>query len=147
MIKFEDILELISYITDIYENSSTMTQYELFKSFLRTDIKEITRKEISQIIYTIVSNNFQQNRRAYNIQKVIKATFSQGHPKFVRTTGIQCTCISLISICFSIFKAVSRWSKHDIHCVLEENRALTNFRTQTEHLQVSVNFLEDNYGF
>ena len=42
------------------------------------------------------------------MQKVIQATFSQGHPKFGRTKGIQYACISLFSICFSILKAVSR---------------------------------------
>ena len=79
IINFEDIVELISYITDIYENTSTMTQYEL--QFLRTDIKEISKKEISLIMNKIASKNFQLNRRAYSIQKVIQATFSQGHPE------------------------------------------------------------------
>ena len=64
-----------------------MTQYEL--QFLRSDIKGISMKEISQIMYKITSNNFQQNRRVCNIQKVIQATFSQGHPKVVRTRGIE----------------------------------------------------------
>ena len=56
-----------------------MTQYEL--QFLRTDIKEISKKEISLIMNKIASKNFQLNRRAYSIQKVIQATFSQGHPE------------------------------------------------------------------
>ena len=71
IIKFEDVFELISYITDIYGNTPTMTRYELH--FLKIDIKDISKKEISQIMYQIASNNFQQNRYAYSIQKVIQA--------------------------------------------------------------------------
>ena len=44
-----------------------MTQYEL--QFLRSDIKGISMKEISQIMYKIASNNFQQNRYGCSIQK------------------------------------------------------------------------------
>ena len=62
IIKFEDILEFISHITEIYENAPTMTHYEL--QFLRIDIKGISKKQICQIIYEIASNNFQQNRCA-----------------------------------------------------------------------------------
>ena len=44
--KFEGILELISDITDIYENTSTMIQYEL--QFLRIDIKGISKNLVKQ---------------------------------------------------------------------------------------------------
>ena len=113
-IKFGDILELISYITDIYDNTPTMTQYEL--KFLRIDNKGISKKEINQIMHQIASNNFQQNMYAYSIQIIVY--------KFGRTRGIQYTCISLFSICFSL--AVSRWNRHD------KNRVMlyTNCRIQ-----------------
>ena len=42
IIKFEDVLELISYSTDTYENNSTLTRYEL--QFLRIDTKRINKK-------------------------------------------------------------------------------------------------------
>ena len=95
--------------------------------FLRIDIKGISKKEISQIMYKIASNNFQGSRSAYSIQKVIPATLSQGHPKFRRTRGIQCTCIFLFKICFSIFKAVSRWGRHEVEYVIEKGDALYKF--------------------
>ena len=41
-IKFEDILTLILYITDIYEDISAMSQYEL--QFLRIDVTEISKR-------------------------------------------------------------------------------------------------------
>ena len=49
------------------EHTATMTQYKL--QFLKIYIKEISKKEISQLIYKIASNNFQQNGLAYSIQK------------------------------------------------------------------------------
>ena len=89
-------------------------------------------------MYKRASNNFQQNRYAYGIQKVIQATFNQGHPKFGPTRAIQCTCISLFSICFSIFKAVSRWNRHDIEYVIENVMLYTNCRTQISYYLVRV---------
>ena len=97
-----------------------MTQYH--PQFLRIDIKGISKKEISQIMYKIASNNFQGSRSAYSIQKVIPATLSQGH-----TRGIQCTCIFLFKICFSIIKAVSRWGRHEVEYVIEKGDALYKF--------------------
>ena len=158
IIKFEDILELISYITDIYGNTPTMTQCEL--QFLRIDIKGIFKKEISQIMYKLSSNNFQQNMYAYSIEKVIQATFSQGHPKFGSTRRIQCTCISLFSICFSIFKVVSRWNRHDVEYVIEKGDALYELQNtyqllsctclprvfQAEHLQVSMDLVDEYFN-
>ena len=125
---------MISYITDIYENASAMTKYEL--QFSRTDIKKISMKKISQIMYKIASNNCQQNRCAYSMQKIIQVVFSQGHPKFGRTRGIQGTCISFFSILFSIFKAVSRWNKHDIEYAKEKGVLYTNCRTQISYYLV-----------
>ena len=67
----------------------------------------------------------------------------------------------LFSISFSIFKAVPRWNRHDVKYVTEKGDALYKLQNtdqllsctyllrvvQVEHLQVSVNFIEDNYGF
>ena len=67
----------------------------------------------------------------------------------------------MFSTCFSIFKAVSRWNRLDVEYLIEISDALYNLQNtdqllsctclprvvQVEHLQVSVNFLEDNYGW
>ena len=122
-----------------------MTQYEL--QFLRIDNKGISKKEINQIMHKIASKNFQQNMYAYSIQITVY--------KFGRTRGIQYTCISLFSICFSL--AVSRWNRHDkkkgdaLYKLQNTDQLIfcTCFSrvVQVEHLLVSVNLLEDNYGF
>ena len=36
------------------------------------DIKGISKREITQMMYKIASNNFQRNRWAYSIEKVIQ---------------------------------------------------------------------------
>ena len=111
-------------------------------------------------MYKIGSTSYQPNRCAYSIQKLIHATFSQGHRKFGRTTGFHFTCISLLNACFSIFKAVPRWNRLDIEYVIEKSDALYKLQNadelllctcfprvvQGEHLQVSVNFLKESYG-
>ena len=77
-------------------------------------------------MYKIASNNLQQNRWAYSIQKVIQASFSQDHPSVERKRRIQCTCISFFSICFSIFKAVSRWNRDEIEYVIKKMMLYAN---------------------
>ena len=111
-------------------------------------------------MYKIGSTSYQPNRCAYSIQKLIHATFSQGHRKFGRTTGFHFTCISLLNACFSIFKAVPRWNRLDIEYVIEKSDALYKLQNadelllctcfprvvKVEHLQVSVDFLKESYG-
>ena len=60
----------------------------------------------------------------YTILKCTQGTFNQGDPKFGETRGLQCTCIARYSICFSVFKKVSRWRKNDLDCVLEKGDRL-----------------------
>ena len=59
----------------------------------------------------------------YRIQKSVLATFHQGHPKFGDTSGIQCSCIALYAICFSIIKKVSVWKTWDLDYILENGDA------------------------
>ena len=44
-------------------------------------------------------------------KKSVLGSFHQGLTKFGATAGIQCACIALHSICFSIVKKVSKWKK------------------------------------
>jgi len=50
----------------------------------------------------------------YQIIKSIQGSFSQSDPRFQQTSGIQCACISLYSICYATVKQVARWSQNDI---------------------------------
>ena len=56
----------------------------------------------------------EKNPGAYKISGKVQASFSQGHEKFGVTWGIQCTCISLYSLCFSSIKPILGWLWEDL---------------------------------
>lgn len=94
----------------------------------------------------------------YTILNCIQASFNQGHEKFGETRGIQCTCIALYNICFSVFKDVSLWNKNDLEYIVEKGDELYKSQNtlrylsclelprnvQVEHLQLPVVF-KDNF--
>ena len=46
-------------------------------------------------------SDIEKNPGQYNFAGIVQTSFSQSHGKFIVTQGIQCTCISLYSVCFS----------------------------------------------
>ena len=65
---------------------------------------------------------------------VIKASFNQGNDKFGHTKGIQCSCISLFAVSFSVFKNVARWTCHDLEYIVEQGDALYKSTGSTNFL-------------
>lgn len=57
-------------------------------------------------------------------QKVVLGSFHQGDPRFGESSGIQCACNALYSICFSSIKKVSVWKSFDLDYVLEKGDEL-----------------------
>ena len=51
-------------------------------------------------------SDIEKNPGQYNFAGIVQTSFSQSHGKFIVTQGIQCTCISLYSVCFSSFKLI-----------------------------------------
>ena len=45
--------------------------------------------------------------KSYSVIKSIQGSYNQGHEVFRTTTGMQCTCISLVSLCWSVIREVS----------------------------------------
>ena len=96
----------------------------------------------------------------HKIVKSVLGSFHQGHPKFAETAGIQCACIALHSICFSIVKKVSIWKMHDLDYILELGDSkfkLMNIprplfmhelprNTTIESQDVTIELLENFYG-
>ena len=60
----------------------------------------------------------EKNPGPYKIAGIVQASFSQGHEKFGVTRGIQCTCISLYSVCFSSNKSILEWLSEDLEYVI-----------------------------
>ena len=56
----------------------------------------------------------------------IQGSFHQGNSKFGETAGMQCSCSSILSICYSKFRKISLWKYHDLDFIL--NEADKNFK-------------------
>ena len=52
--------------------------------------------------------------------KVVQGSFHQGDLKYGYTAGIQCSCNTLVSICFSKFKEIEYWKFYDLDFILDE---------------------------
>ena len=50
----------------------------------------------------------------YDVTKIVKASFHQGDPMFGVSAGMQCTCNSLFSICWSKIIKVYYWKPCDL---------------------------------
>ena len=65
------------------------------------------------------------------IMKVVQATHHQGDIRYGMLRGIQCSCMSLMSVFWTLFKAVSRWDCFDLDCILHKGdlwfKSLNNY--------------------
>ena len=51
--------------------------------------------------------------RDYTIIKVVQATHHQGDVRYDSSRGIQCSCMSLMSITWTLFRSPGLWDKFD----------------------------------
>ena len=42
--------------------------------------------------------------KSYSVIKSVQRSYNQGHESFGTTAGMQCTCISLFSLCWSVIR-------------------------------------------
>ena len=56
--------------------------------------------------------------RDYTIIKVDQATHHQGDVRYGTTRGIECSCTSLISVSWTLFRSPGRWDKLDLDGIL-----------------------------
>ena len=52
--------------------------------------------------------------------KVVQATHRQGDISNGMLRGMQCSCMSLMSVCWTLFKSVSIWDSFDLDCILQK---------------------------
>ena len=50
--------------------------------------------------------------RSIHISKIAQGTHYQGDIRYGSTAGIQCLCISLMAVCWSLIKSTSRWDSN-----------------------------------
>ena len=64
--------------------------------------------------------------------KVIQATHYQGDIRYGMLRDIQRSCMSLMSVCWALFKSVSIWDSVGLNCILRKGntlfKSLNNYR-------------------
>ena len=64
--------------------------------------------------------------------KVAQATHHQGDIRYRTSRGIQCSCMSLLPFCRTLFKSASIWDSFDLDCILQKGnllfKSLNNYR-------------------
>ena len=66
--------------------------------------------------------------------KVAQVTHHQGDIRYRMARGIQCSSMSLISVCWTLFKSVSIWDLFDLDCILQEGVVLFKLSINTDIL-------------
>ena len=74
--------------------------------------------------------------RGYTIIKVVQASHHQGDVRYGAFRGIQCLCMSLISVSWTLFKSPGLWDKFDLDCILGKGGQLFKFIGQFRYLGV-----------
>ena len=62
--------------------------------------------------------------RSIHISKIVQGTHHQGDIRYGSTVGIQCLCISLMAVCWSFTKSISRWDSNDLDRILRKGDEL-----------------------
>ena len=58
--------------------------------------------------------------RNYTIKKAIQGSHHQGHVRYRRSAGMQCTSNAYLAIIFSIIKNIHTWKPFDLDYILEQ---------------------------
>ena len=59
-------------------------------------------------------------RRSIHISKIVQCTHHQGDTHYGSTAGIQYSRISLMAVCCSLIKSISRWDSNDLDGILRK---------------------------
>ena len=89
--------------------------------------------------------------RVYSIINVVQATHHQNDVRYGTSSGIQCPCISLMSVTWTLFRYPGIWDKFDLDCILVKRDKLFKMEDLpqgflVENYSVNVEFLENKTG-
>ena len=98
--------------------------------------------------------------RDYTIIKVVQATHHQGDVRYGASRGIQCSCMSLISVSWTLFKFLGLWDKFDSDSIIGKEDQLFKIIGKFRYLgmedlpqefsikncSINVEFLENKTG-
>ena len=94
------------------------------------------------------------------IIKVLQASHHQGDIRYVMSRGVQCSCMSLMSVSWTLLKSASIWDSFDLDCTLQKwdllFKSLNNYRYlgmedllqefYIENSAINVEFLNNKTG-
>ena len=69
------------------------------------------------------------------IMKVFQATHQQGDIRYGMLRGIRCSCMSLMSVCWKLFKTLSIWDSFDLDFILQKGDLLFKFLNNYRYLE------------
>ena len=118
------------------------------------------RTDNSQKYSKLCLNIMELSMRDYTIIKVVQPTHHQGDVRYGTSRGIQCSCMSLISLSWTLFKSPGLWEKFDLDCILGKGDQLFKFIGKFRYLGIedlpqefliensliNVQFLENKTG-
>ena len=56
--------------------------------------------------------------KSYSVKKSVQGSSNKGYERFGTTAGMQCTCISIFLLCWSVIGKVSIWQSHDLDYII-----------------------------
>ena len=59
-----------------------------------------------------------------SIDKIVRATHHQGDDRYGISSGMQCSCMALMSVCWTLFKRVVLWDSFELDSILENGDQL-----------------------
>ena len=62
--------------------------------------------------------------RDYAIIKLVQETHYRGDVRYGVPLGIQCSCMSLVSVIWTLFKSPGLWDKYDLDSILDKGNQL-----------------------
>ena len=65
--------------------------------------------------------------RNHTIIKVVQVSHHHGDVRYGASSGIQCSCMSLISVSWTLFKSPGLLNKFDLDCILGKGDQLSKF--------------------
>ena len=74
--------------------------------------------------------------RDYKVINVVQATHHQGDVRYGTSSGIQFSCLSLISLSQTLFKSPGLWDKFDLDCILGKGDHLLKFIGKFRYLGI-----------
>ena len=116
----------LSKFSTVSLNEYTCTSYVLSWEIVLVLMTLICNVNISFLIVMklLIDGDVESNPGpTYNVTKIVKASF-QGDPMFGVSAGMQCTCNSLFSICWSKIMKVCYWKPCDLDYVLKKGDQL-----------------------